>query len=151
MQRNFDELVALDEQTMMVLSIDIRNFTTMCSTMSAMDVGQFVAGFFSTVSAVAAKHSGVTLVETRGDCCVCVCNEEQIMMDFAMELERCFGATVRIGVASGVANFLDMSDGHKSIYGPAVDKAQMAEAEAIPGQVAVYKEKPLKKRGSAFF
>ena len=55
-----------------VLLIDIQNFTSQCATLSAGRVGEWVAAFYEIVDAAAVAH-GVTRVESRGDCCVCVC------------------------------------------------------------------------------
>ncbi len=54
-----------------VLFIDIQGFTTHCNAMPAAHVGEWVAAFYQIVDAAAAAH-GVTRVESRGDCCVCV-------------------------------------------------------------------------------
>ncbi len=54
-----------------VLSIDIKGFTSACAAMPACRVGEWVADFYERVDSVAAAH-GVSKVEVRGDCCVCV-------------------------------------------------------------------------------
>jgi class 3 adenylate cyclase len=54
-----------------VLSIDIKGFTAACAAMPAGHVGEWVAEFYERVDAVAAAH-GVSKVEVRGDCCICV-------------------------------------------------------------------------------
>ena len=54
-----------------VLFIDIKGFTSACAAMPAARVGEWVADFYERVDAVAAAH-GVSKIEVRGDCCVCV-------------------------------------------------------------------------------
>jgi class 3 adenylate cyclase len=54
-----------------VLFIDIKGFTSACAAMPASRVGEWVADFYQRVDAAAAAH-GVSKVEVRGDCCVCV-------------------------------------------------------------------------------
>ena len=54
-----------------VLFIDIKGFTSACAAMTAARVGEWVADFYERVDAVAAAH-GVSKIEVRGDCCVCV-------------------------------------------------------------------------------
>ena len=58
-----------------VLSIDIKGFTTSCAAMPAARVGEWVAAFYCHVDAAAAAH-GVSKVEVRGDCCICVTGAE---------------------------------------------------------------------------
>jgi class 3 adenylate cyclase len=54
-----------------ILFIDIQGFTAHCAAMPAGHVGEWVAAFYELVDAAAAAQ-GVTRVESRGDCCVCV-------------------------------------------------------------------------------
>jgi class 3 adenylate cyclase len=54
-----------------VLFIDIKGFTTACAEMGAGHVGEWVAEFYHRVD-VAASAYGVSKVEVRGDCCICV-------------------------------------------------------------------------------
>jgi class 3 adenylate cyclase len=58
-----------------VLFIDIKNFTAQCAALPAGRVGEWVAAFYKRVDAAAAAH-GVSKVEVRGDCCVCVAGAE---------------------------------------------------------------------------
>ena len=58
-----------------ILLIDIKNFTAECAKMQAGHVGEWVAAFCRRVDAAASAH-GVTNVEVRGDCCVCVAGAE---------------------------------------------------------------------------
>ena len=58
-----------------VLFIDIKGFTTECAAMPAACVGEWVAAFYERVDLVAAAH-GVSKVEVRGDCCICVAGVE---------------------------------------------------------------------------
>ena len=58
-----------------VVFIDIQGFTAQCAAMPAGRVGEWIAAFYQLVDAAAAAH-GVTRVESRGDCCVCVCGAE---------------------------------------------------------------------------
>ena len=118
-----------------VLFIDIKGFTAQCAAMPAGLVGQWVAAFYDRVSAVAAAH-GVSRLETRGDCCVCVAGAEGAVpaldapapadrrasqaaraLAFAAALHRSLSDTplgtggappvqTRIGVATGAAAFL---------------------------------------------
>ena len=151
MQRNFDELVAAepDPQKTTVLCVDIRGFTSMCSAMTALQVGLFMAEFFETIYTVVKNHKGVKVIETRGDAVICVSDELSTMTRFASDLQGHFGKKVRIGIASGPARFLTLCNGHQSVYGPAAEHAQLAEAGAIPGKVNVYQA--IGKRTSAFF
>ena len=57
------------------LLIDIKNFTAQCAALPAGRVGEWVAAFYKRVDAAAAAH-GVSKVEVRGDCCVCVAGAE---------------------------------------------------------------------------
>ena len=54
-----------------VLSIDIKGFTAACARMPASSVGEWVSAFYERVELAAASH-GVSKVEVRGDCCICV-------------------------------------------------------------------------------
>ena len=54
-----------------VLCIDIKGFTAGCAAMDARRVGEWVAEFYERVDIAAAAH-GVSKVEVRGDCCICV-------------------------------------------------------------------------------
>ena len=58
-----------------VLFIDIKGFTSQCAAMPAGCVGEWMADFVERVDTVAAAH-GVSKVEVRGDCCVCVAGAE---------------------------------------------------------------------------
>ena len=58
-----------------MLLIDIKGFTSACAAMSASSVGEWVAAFYERVDLAAAAH-GVSRVEVRGDCCVCVAGVE---------------------------------------------------------------------------
>jgi class 3 adenylate cyclase len=58
-----------------VLFIDIKGFTSQCAAMPAGRVGEWVADFYERVDTAAAAH-GVSKVEVRGDCCVCVAGAE---------------------------------------------------------------------------
>jgi class 3 adenylate cyclase len=58
-----------------VLFIDIKGFTSQCAAMSAGRVGEWMADFYERVDTVADAH-GVSKVEVRGDCCVCVAGAE---------------------------------------------------------------------------
>jgi class 3 adenylate cyclase len=58
-----------------ILFIDIKGFTAQCAASPAGRVGAWVADFYAAVADAAAAH-GVTLIETRGDCCVCVVGAE---------------------------------------------------------------------------
>ena len=55
-----------------VLRVKIQDFAVNCAVMSARRVGDWVVAFYELVDAAAAVH-GITRVESRGDCCVCVC------------------------------------------------------------------------------
>jgi class 3 adenylate cyclase len=57
--------------TATVLCIDIKGFTAGCAAMDAGRVGEWVAEFYERVDIAAAAH-GVSKVEVRGDCCICV-------------------------------------------------------------------------------
>ena len=58
-----------------VLFIDIKGFTAECAAMPAGRVGEWVAAFYERVDDAAARH-GVSKVEVRGDCCICVSGAE---------------------------------------------------------------------------
>jgi class 3 adenylate cyclase len=58
-----------------VLLIDIKGFTSQCAEASVGSVGEWVAAFYERVDAAAAAY-GVSKVEVRGDCCVCVAGAE---------------------------------------------------------------------------
>jgi class 3 adenylate cyclase len=58
-----------------VLFIDIKGFTSQCAAMPAGLVGEWMAEFYERVDTVAEAH-GVSKVEARGDCCVCVAGAE---------------------------------------------------------------------------
>ena len=55
-----------------ILRTKIPGFARQCAAMPAGRVGEWIAAFYELVDAAAAAH-GVTRVESRGDCCVCVC------------------------------------------------------------------------------
>ena len=61
-----------------VLCIDIKGFTAGCAAMDAHQVGEWVLNFYSRVDAAAAEH-GVSKVEMRGDCCICVAGVEGVV------------------------------------------------------------------------
>ncbi len=61
--------------TATVLCIDIKGFTVGCAAMDAGRVGEWVAAFYERVDIAAAAH-GVSKVEVRGDCCICVAGVE---------------------------------------------------------------------------
>jgi class 3 adenylate cyclase len=61
--------------TATVLCIDIKGFTVGCAAMDAGRIGEWVAEFYARVDAAAAAH-GVSKVEMRGDCCICVAGAE---------------------------------------------------------------------------
>ena len=118
-----------------VLLLDIKGFTAQCAAMSAGRVGEWVASFYERVDAVAAEH-GVSKVEVRGDCCVCVagvegavpsraiaasaaedrqCDQATRMLAFASALHAALASlpaaeggvtTARMGVATGAVSFL---------------------------------------------
>ena len=121
-----------------VLFVDIRNFTATCASMAASDVGAWVIKFYHRVEKVAAGHKGVVRVEVRGDCCVCVvtdrANQATRMLDFAVDLQLEFAASVRIGVASGPVTFL-VNLSSTSLFGETVASAERAEASAPTGPV----------------
>ena len=54
-----------------ILCIDIKGFTVGCAAMDAGRVGEWVAEFYERVDITAAAH-GVSKVEVRGDCCICI-------------------------------------------------------------------------------
>jgi class 3 adenylate cyclase len=58
-----------------VLCIDIKGFTATCAAMPASSVGEWVSSFYERVDRVAASH-GISKVEVRGDCCICVSGVE---------------------------------------------------------------------------
>ena len=58
-----------------VLFIDIKGFTAQCAATPAAQVGEWVARFYERVDLVAGQH-GVSKVEVRGDCCICVAGLE---------------------------------------------------------------------------
>ncbi len=58
-----------------VLFIDIKGFTAECAAMPAGRVGEWVAAFYERVDEVAACY-GVSKVEVRGDCCICIAGAE---------------------------------------------------------------------------
>ena len=58
-----------------ILCIDIKGFTAGCAAMDAQRVGEWVAEFYERVAVAAAAH-GVSTVEVRGDCCICVTGVE---------------------------------------------------------------------------
>ncbi len=62
-------------QMVTVLCIDIHGFTAECAAMDARRVGDWVAEFYERVDVTAAAH-GVSTVEVRGDCCICVAGVE---------------------------------------------------------------------------
>ena len=62
-------------QIVTVLCIDIKDFTAGCAAMDARRVGEWVAEFYERVDIAAAAH-GVSKVEMRGDCCICVAGVE---------------------------------------------------------------------------
>jgi class 3 adenylate cyclase len=61
--------------TATVLCIDIKGFTVGCAAMDAGRVGEWVAEFYERVDIAAAAH-GVSKVEVRGDCCICIAGVE---------------------------------------------------------------------------
>jgi class 3 adenylate cyclase len=65
-------------QTLTVLCIDIKGFTAGCAAMDAQRVGEWVAAFYERVAVAAAAH-GVSTVEVRGDCCICVTGAEGVV------------------------------------------------------------------------
>ena len=58
-----------------VVCIDIKGFTERCAAMSAGAAGEWVADFYARVDRAAAA-CGVRKADTRGDCCICVANDE---------------------------------------------------------------------------
>ena len=58
-----------------LLFIDIKGFTSTCASMTAGSVGEWVAAFYERVDVAAAAH-GVSMVEVRGDCCICIAGAE---------------------------------------------------------------------------
>jgi class 3 adenylate cyclase len=64
--------------TATVLCIDIKGFTVGCAAMDAGRVGEWVAEFYERVDIAAAAH-GVSKVEVRGDCCICVAGVEGVV------------------------------------------------------------------------
>ena len=123
-----------------VLFIDIKGFTAQCAAAPAGRVGEWVAAFYERVDAAAAAH-GVSKVEVRGDCCVCVAGAEGAvpsravaaaaaadrradqatrMLAFAAALHRDLATlpaaaapvtATRMGVATGEAAFLVSDSG----------------------------------------
>ena len=118
-----------------VLCIDIKGFTSACATMPAGRIGEWIADFYERVDDVAAAH-GVSKIEVRGDCCVCVAgvagrvpshalasttadpheNQATRMLAFAAALHADLATlpssgpaattTTRMGIASGKVAFL---------------------------------------------
>jgi class 3 adenylate cyclase len=126
-----------------ILLIDIKGFTAQCAAMSAGRVGQWVLDFYERVAAAAAVH-GVSKLETRGDCCVCVagaegavpslsvpatadrrCDQATRMLAFAAALHTALSTAsppangfpplqTRMGIATGPAAFLVSAAGQQS-------------------------------------
>jgi class 3 adenylate cyclase len=151
-----------------VLSIDIKDFTNTCAAMPAGSVGDWVAEFYERIDAVAAAH-GVSKVEVRGDCCICVsgaagavpthafaaaaadprADQATRMLAFAAALHadlRTLSAggaatATRMGIATGAADVL-VSDGAThfvTVQGDAAALAARMESLASPGAVYVHR------------
>jgi class 3 adenylate cyclase len=69
------QLSTYSVMTATILLIDIKGFTSQCAEASVGSVGEWVAAFYERVDAAAAAY-GVSKVEVRGDCCVCVAGAE---------------------------------------------------------------------------
>jgi class 3 adenylate cyclase len=68
-------LNAFSLNTVTILCIDIKGFTAGCAAMDAQRVGEWVADFYERVGKAAVAH-GVSKVEARGDCCICLSGAE---------------------------------------------------------------------------
>jgi class 3 adenylate cyclase len=88
-----------------VLFIDIKGFTSQCASMPAGRVGEWIADFYERVDTVAAAH-GVSKVEVRGDCCVCVAGAEGAVPSPALAAasadRRCDQATRMLAFATAL-------------------------------------------------
>ena len=89
-----------------VLLIDIQGFTAECAALPAGRVGEWVAAFYARVEKVAAKH-GVSKVEVRGDCCICVAGADGAVPSRALVRDasadrRCDQATRMLAFAAAL-------------------------------------------------
>ena len=142
-----------------VLLVDIKNFTSSCSALSAREVGAWISTFYELVDQ-AALPMGVRKAEIRGDCCICVAGDLSVapckrllspasrddqvtrMLRFAEMLQSSLlGASpsisVRMGIAYGEAAFL-IDDYFISVQGEVVNTAARMEAHAPQGSVMVH-------------
>ena len=143
-----------------VLLMDIKNFTSSCSKLSAHEVGEWVSTFYSLVDNAAGPF-GVRKAEVRGDCCICVtggmetapCGRlrsgasagDQVtrMLGFACILHASFltasprPTSVRMGMAYGDAAFLLDGD-FLSIQGDVVNMAARMESHGVAGMIVVH-------------
>jgi len=142
-----------------VLLVDIKNFTSSCSSLSAREVCAWISTFYALVDQ-AALPLGVRKAEIRGDCCICVAGDLSVapckrllspaskddqvtrMLRFAEILQpSLLGAkpsiSVRMGIAYGEAAFL-IDDYFISVQGKVVNTAARMETHAPQGTVMVH-------------
>ena len=151
--------VTLPMQT--VMFIDLKNFTSICAHSSASDVGTWIASFYNEVDELAYVH-GIRVAERRGDCCICLTDENRgrrsvsRMLSFAidahdhlLDLECARGDSsdknqrrptlCRMGIATGdVAMVCSKDDRFVTVQGDVVNVASRLEALAATDTVLVH-------------
>ena len=151
--------VTLPMQT--VMFIDLKNFTSICSHSNATDVGNWIASFYNEVDDLAYEH-GIRVAERRGDCCICLTDENRgrrsvsRMLSFAidahdhlLDLECARGDSsdknlrrptlCRMGIATGdVAMVCSDDDRFVTVQGDVVNVASRLEALAGADTVLVH-------------